>query len=215
MAICSVLTASPAGRHTANGTFEPLTHVLPPLWHPAQELTAVKTGCLADTACHFAAPEGKPVAFQLWFQLSEEKGLSSASRPAPQISLLLRRESSQCPTQFLSSNRAEALVPSTGASKLQQDFLMHLFLCPVPSFSVCIPVQKLGAAWWICSILSTSPSRWPALCLGSRPCWRLSASGGISLLEKPDPEELPLSVFARDAVCQASAVLRHIYLTSR
>lgn len=142
----------------ANGTFEPLTHVLPPLWQPAQELTAVKMGCLADTACHFATPVGKPIAFQFWFQLSEEKGLSSASRSAPQTSPLLRRESSQYSTQSLSSNRAEALVPSTGASKLQQDFLMHLFLCPVPASSVCILVQKLGAPWWICSILSISPS---------------------------------------------------------
>lgn len=154
------------------------------------------------------------MAFQFWFQLSEEKGLSSASRSAPQISPLLRRESSQCPTQSWPSNRAEALVPSTEVSKFQQDFLMHLFLGPVPSFSICIPGQKLGAAWRICSILSTSPSRRPALCLASQPHWRLSASGGISLLEKPDPEELPPSVFARDAVCQASAVLRHIYLTS-
>lgn len=48
---------------TANGTFEPLTHVLPPLWDPAQELTAVKMGCSADAACHFAAPCGKASGF--------------------------------------------------------------------------------------------------------------------------------------------------------
>lgn len=100
----------------ANGTFEPLAHVLPPLWDPAQEPTAVKTGCSADTPHHFAAPVGKPAAFQFWFQLSEEKGLSSASRSAPQISPPLRRESSQCPAQSLSSNRDEALVPSTRVS---------------------------------------------------------------------------------------------------
>lgn len=145
MALCSVLTASPAGGHTAhffsstpltaNGTFEPLTHVLPPLCHPAQEPSAVKTGCSADTPCHFEP---------LWeSQQLSTSGSSWVRRKgwALQVDLLhkshpswegspVNAQHSPCPLT------AEALVPSTRVSKFQQDFLMHLFLCPVLSFSV-------------------------------------------------------------------------------
>lgn len=83
---------------TVNGTFKPLTHILPSTVAPSSGANCSQNAnCLADTACHFAALLGKPVALQFWFQLSEEKGLSSASRSAPEISPPLGRESSLCP----------------------------------------------------------------------------------------------------------------------
>lgn len=219
MAICSVLIASPAGGHTALVFFH-ASHSKWDLWatNSCSSTTVAscsganfsQNGLLSWQACHFIGPVGKPVAFQFWFQLSEEKGLSSASRPAPQISPLLRRESSQCPIQSLSSNRTEPSVPSTGASKFQQDFLMHLFLCPVPSFSVLLRSSGLPG-----ESAASSP---PPPVAGQLCASALSLAGGSQPAEESPSlktqilkNSLPPSVFASDGLPSLSWVKTYLF----
>lgn len=151
-------------------------------------------GCSANTARHFAAHAGKPVAFQFWFQLSEENGLSSASRSTPHISPGLRRESSQHPTprpQFQHQGKQVSARFS------------NVSLPPLPPFpppSICIPAQELGAAWQARSILSASCRGRPALHHGSRP-GQEPPSLKAQIPQNFLPQRLPETLFAKPQLC--------------